>query len=151
MLTRVPGKPSTLRQRRAQSRRNAVSAIQDCRKQYEDGKAGALLHAIYWCTVFGIPISKWAADAFQEKYRAAAWEFKYRSWDDVFGRLNPGQNFHARKETKRLSLKVYMRVWQLRAKRPRPHKIFKTVGNEFRISPRTARRYFEDFQKFYFR
>jgi hypothetical protein len=149
MLTRAPGKPPTLRQRRAQSRRNAVMMVQDCRKQYEDGKVGALLRAIYWCAVSGTPIDKWAADTLQKKYRAAAWEFKHRSWDEVFGKPNPGQNFHAHKEAKRLSLKVYMRVWQLRAKRPKPHKIYKTVGDEFRISPRTARRYFEDFQKFY--
>jgi hypothetical protein len=149
MLTRAPGKLPTLRQRRAQSRRNAVVAVQDCRKRYEDGEVGALLRAIYWCAVFGIPIDKWAADAFQKRYQAAAWEFKYRSWDEVFGKPNPGQNFHARKEAKRLSRKVYMRVRQLRAKRPKPHRIFKTVGDEFRISSRTARRYFEDFQKFY--
>jgi hypothetical protein len=149
MLVRVPGNLPTLRQRRAQSRRNAVLAVEDFRKQYEEGENGALLLAIYWCAVSGIRIPKWAADPFQKKYRAAAWEFKHRSWDDVFGKPHPGQNFHARKETKKLSRKVYMRVWQLRAKRPKPHRIFKIVGDEFGISPRTTRRYFENFQKFY--
>jgi hypothetical protein len=149
MLVRVPGKLPPLRQRHAQSRRNAVLAVEDYRKQYEEGEDGALLLAIYWCAVSGIPIPKWAADPFQKKYRAVAWEFKCRSWDDVFGKPHPGKNFHARKKAKTLSLKVYMRVWQLRAKRPKPRKIFKTVGDELGISTRMARRYFENFQKFY--
>ena len=140
----------TLQQRRAQSRRNATASLATCKKQYEEGEKAALLSAINRCAEAGVPIPDWAADAFRKNYRATAWEFEHRSWDDVFGKPNRGKNLRSARKARNLRLAVYDRMQQLRATRPKPRDIFQIVADELRISKRTAKRYFENFRKFYF-
>jgi hypothetical protein len=152
MLKQAPPQLLTLRQRRAQVRRNAAGLVADCRKRFDAGELGALLEAINWCAGGGIPIPRWAADAFQQKFRATVWAFKHRSWDAVFGKPNRGKNIHAAKKAKDLSLAVYLMVQELRAKRPKPRGIYQTVATKLRISTaRETKRYFENFRKFYFK
>lgn len=140
----------TSRQRKAQSRRNAQALLAACEQDFIGGNDGALLLAINWCAGAGLPLPKWAAAAFQTKYRNTVWESKHRSWDAVFGKPNKGKNFLAADKAERSSMKIYERVRQLRAKRPKPARIFKTVADEMRMSERTVKRCFEDFRKFYF-
>jgi hypothetical protein len=137
-------------QRRAQTGRNAAVSLAACKKQYEAGDKAALLGAINRCATAGLPIPDWAAKAFRENYRATAWEFKHRSWDDVFDKPNKGKNLHAARQARNLREKVYLRVLRLRKKRPKPRDIFQIVADEHCITRRMARRYFENFGKFYF-
>jgi hypothetical protein len=82
MLVREPRQP-TSRQRLLQACRNARMLVASCEKQYAAGDKGALLLAINWCVGAGIRVPKWAADAYQKKYRATVWEFRHGSWDEV--------------------------------------------------------------------
>lgn len=150
MHSPAPLKLPTLQQRRAQSRRNAAVSLAAYKKQYEEGEKAALLSAINRCAESGVPIPVWAAEAFRKNYRATVWEFKHRSWDDVFGKPNQGKNLRSARKARNLRLAVHDRVQQLRKTRPKPRDIFQIVAKELRISKRTAKRYFENFRKFYF-
>jgi hypothetical protein len=146
-----PLKIPTVAQRRAQSRRNAAVSLAACKKRYEEGDKAALLKAINECAGSGVLIPDWAAKAFKASYRAAAWEFKHRSWDNVFGQPHKSKNLHAARQARKLRQAVYDRVGQLRATRPKPRDIFQTVADELDISSaRTAKRYFDNFRNFYF-
>lgn len=78
------------------------------------------------------------------------WEFKYSSWDDVFGAPHPKNTKAAQhRKYKKDGFNVYQRVKILRSKKRKPRDIFRTVGLEFKISEATAKRFFDRQRKWW--
>jgi len=69
--------------------------------------------------------------------------FDAASWDEALGKPHEAKKLHAHRQRRRQEFDVWIRVHQLRACKPKPKDIFRAVGEEFKISAATAKRYFD--------
>ena len=134
----------TLEAREAQSRRDAEVLLAVCEGRFVKGDQAALLDAVNWCAVHGVPLLCWAATAFEAAYRSVKYDLQHYSWDDVFGRPHAGRKLSALQKHNKLCWIVYQRVQMLRARKPKPPEIFQKVAADFDISVATCKRYYDD-------
>jgi hypothetical protein len=110
----------------------------DLKQAYENGSKAPILWGVLACVETGRPIPDWCLDAF----RNAFWDvqdWKYKSWDDVFGKPHPkGMSIDATRKTLLFATKVYLRVEELReAGQAADGALFEQVGKEFGIGGKT--------------
>jgi len=115
----------------------------DAEANFRAGDMTALLISIYWSARLGKPIELWAAVEFCKAFEKVMHHFGASSWDDVFGKPLPGAKLSALQKERQLRRPVYYDVRRLRAQKPKPKNIFRTVAAKYEISERTAKRYFD--------
>ena len=108
------------------------------RFEFEHGDKRALLFAMYLCSRHGTPLPRWLADAFVKTFRDAE-AFKYRSWDDAFGRPRLKGAKKARGVYKELKIPIWLKARELHAKgQPFDDDMFHKISAELKIHGATA-------------
>jgi hypothetical protein len=116
----------------------ALEALDMARFEFEHGDKRALLSAMYLCSRHGTPLPRWLADAFVKTFRDAK-AFKYRSWDDAFGRPRPKSVKEARGLRKDSEPLVWLKACDLHAKgQPLDDDMFHKISAELKIHGATA-------------
>ncbi len=115
-------------------------AIDECRKRFELGEAGALLDAIDYCARSGTAMPPWIADAFCARY--LAWlTYKVKTLDQAFGVERKGKRISELRKRETLKPRVAIEVDKLhrQEKVPIDEALFERVGRILDIKPGMAR------------
>ena len=107
---------------------------------YDQGDRTQILYCLYSCFVAGVPTPPWLEEAFTDAYRGV-FQFKIKSWDDVFGRpLNKSTRPARERRNRRIANDIYERVEERHKeltdkgrKRPIDKSLFEAVGKEFGV------------------
>lgn len=117
---------------------------------YKAGNDGAIIEALFVCSLNSLPIPRWCEMAYLKAYRKVR-QFRAGSWDDVFGRPNKeGSHLAAKKDEREKGFKVYLRVREIKRKRNPPpidENFFAEIGKEFGISGSLANKYYYSWRK----
>ena len=119
-------------------------------RQFRSGKKRAVLDAVFVCVCAypQKPLPTWANRAFAKAIFDVTMA-KAASWDDVFGVPHPRRKILQIQKQRAIQWNVFKRVEMLRAKKPKPARIYQIVADEFKIGPATAKRYFEHVRKWF--
>jgi hypothetical protein len=104
--------------------------------QFRAGDKGALLHAIYKCSLDGLPLPEWVATAYGRAYRRIL-ACEAKSLDEAFGSPFPkGHHVAAARRRRELRPAIYLRIKaMLDGESPPPvdDELFEQVGAEFNV------------------
>jgi hypothetical protein len=107
---------------------------------YCAGDRGAILVALYICSLESLPIPRWCELAYLAAYRKVR-EYKAKSWDDVF--LPPhtkGTHLATKKQEWEMSPEIFQRIEEIKKADPSipiDGCLFEKVGREFGIGGKT--------------
>jgi hypothetical protein len=144
-------KSPSAEERRKQSLRNAGRLLSGCKTRLAKGDKSALLEAIHWSALYGLPLPKWAAKTFRETYGRVVYELAHKSWDEVFG-VPPAKQQKVRQklQRKKLGPEVMKAVWNMRGQGETWERSFILVGKKNNISKSVAQSiYYEAMRKYF--
>jgi hypothetical protein len=114
--------------------------LEELYNNYQAGDKQALLEAMHLCMGHAIPLPLWCKTAFSSACREV-YDYKAKSWDDVFGHPHPkGMHLGAKREEREKYLQVCQRILQIKKDDPSraiDGDLFETVGKEFGIGGKT--------------
>ena len=134
----------------------AIRACGHAEKRFARGDRSAILAAVFECANAGIPLPRWARDAFQRAYLDTKVSPPlHRSWDDVFGKPHgrKGKHLDAKFKASKFQYLVYAAVVEMRNNRPRKTDVFPEVARRsferfgIRISEALCRKYYRRVDK----
>ncbi len=119
------------------------TGAQELRELYDiflKGKKGAIIEALYICSLNSLPLPYWCELAFLDAYRDVR-QYRSKSWDDVFGVPHEkGTHLDTKKEQREKRFLVYKRIEEIKEQNPGipiDGHLFETVGRELGIGSKT--------------
>jgi hypothetical protein len=106
---------------------------------YEQKDKSALIHAAALCIWHNIRAPAWLRQAFMDASQAA-YEYKIKSWEEVFGRpVKKGKRLAMERRNMKITFPICRRINDLRkAGKPLDKSLFSKVGKEFGVSGTVA-------------
>lgn len=120
--------------------RLAKKNLEELYDNFRAGDKPALLEAMYGCIMYAIPLPLWCKKAFLSACREV-YDYKAKSWEDVFGRPHPkGTHLATKREEREKSLLVYEEIRQIKKENPSipiDGDLFERVGKKFGTGGKT--------------